>query len=84
MKEDTAIKQLLDTLYTCQKLGLRQIELSDIIKHIKLFQNIELSQMADCFAEGRLAEERGYAGLSEVLANDYIEENYTYYLWQTL
>lgn len=79
MREDTAIKQLLDTLYTCQKLGLRQVELNDIIKHIKLFQNIELSQMADCFVEGRLAEERGYAGLSEVLANDYIEENYTYY-----
>ena len=80
MKEDTAIKQLLDTFYTCQKLGLRQIELSNIIMHIKLFQNIELYQMADCFAEGRLAEERGDARLNEVSPNNYIEENYTYYL----
>ena len=80
MREDTAIKQLLDTLYTCQKLGLRQVELTDIIKHIKLFQNIELNNMIDCFVEGRLIQEnQGESHISEVSATNYIEENYTYY-----
>lgn len=77
MREDTAIKQLLDSFYTSEQLGLRQMNIGDVIKHIKKFQQAELRNMQDCFVEGMGLKDKIFC--PEKSADDYIQENYTYY-----
>lgn len=78
MKEDTAIKQLLDSLYAAEQLGLRQMNIWDVIRHIKKFQQAELRNMQDCFFGGWNFKDKRIC--SEKNSDDYIQENYTYYL----
>ena len=78
MKEDTAIKQLMDSLYAAEQLGLRQMNIGDVIRHIKKFQIAELRNMQDCFIKGKDLKDKRFC--SEKSADDYIEKNYIYYL----
>lgn len=82
MKEDTAIKQLLDSFYTSEQLGLRQMNIGDVIKHIKKFQHTELRNMQDCFIAGMDFEDKKMD--CEKAADNYVKQSYTWYLWQTL
>lgn len=83
MRTDTAIKELLDSLKQARNLGLRQVQLDDILEHIKKFQAKELLNMKFCFMEGRdfQAESGNENVYFEKSADDFIQENYTYYLW---
>lgn len=78
MRTDTAIKQLLDSLKEARNLGLRQVQLDDILIYIKKYQIKELLNMQDCFIKGMCLKDKRFDPRKS--ADNFIEENYTYYL----